>query len=83
MTENAAEIGLALVLCGVVALARWRAYRWRATPLGQAELAFERRRGERERQRLALESGATPGQTAALAVVVLAFLTWAAMRALL
>jgi hypothetical protein len=83
MTENAAEIALGLALGGIVALARWRAYRWRATPLGQAEIAFERRRAERERQRLALEPRASPAQSATLAVLVLAFLTWAASRALL
>jgi hypothetical protein len=78
MTENAAEIGLGLALGATVAVARWRAHRWRRTPLGQAELAFERRRVERERQRLALEPGASPGQWAALAALGLAFLTWAA-----
>jgi hypothetical protein len=78
MTENAAELGLALGLGAAVAVARWRACQWRRTPLGQAELAFERRRVERERQRLALEPGATPAQWAALTIFGLAFLTWAA-----
>lgn len=83
MTENPAEIGLALALGGIVAVARWRAHRWRATPLGQASVAFERRRVERERQRLALEPGASPAQSTTLAVLGLAFLAWAAWRALL
>ena len=82
MTENAAEIGLGLVLGGMLAVARWRAHRWSRTPLGQAELAFERRRRERERQRLALENAATPMQSAAL-TIALAFLAWAAWHALL
>jgi hypothetical protein len=83
MTENAAEIGLGLALGGIIAVARWRAYRWRATPLGQAEIAFERRRVERERQRLALEPGASPVHAATLVVLALAFLAWAACGALL
>jgi len=83
MTDDGAELVLALVLGALIAVGRWRHYQWRRTPLGQASLAFERHRDERERQRLALESGATPRQTAALATLGLAFLAWAAWRALL
>lgn len=78
-----AEIGVGLALGAAVAVARWRAYQWSRTPLGQAELAFARKRVERERQRLALDAATTSVQRATLAVLGLAFLAWAATRALL
>jgi hypothetical protein len=44
------EIGLGLVLGVIIGIYRWREWRWRRTPLGQAELAFERTKQEREQR---------------------------------
>lgn len=38
------EIGLALVLGVIIGVARWREYRWRRSPIGQATAALERHR---------------------------------------
>ena len=50
-TKYGPEIVLGLVVGALVALARWREYQWRRTPLGQAELALARARERRMQRR--------------------------------
>lgn len=48
------EIVLGLLIGAVLAFGRWRAYQWRRSPMGQAELGLARARSRRIGQRAAL-----------------------------
>jgi hypothetical protein len=67
------ELALGAVLGLIIAVARWRAYQWRRSPLGQAQEAFERARSVRLGQRAALERW----HALQWAILAIAFLAWA------
>lgn len=73
------EVVLGLVLGAVVAYGRWRAYQWRRSPLGQAELALVRARERRLGQRAALARWHAT-QVGVLVLFVLALVVWATWR---